>query len=81
MIYILSTPIPAGPEEFRHYLKLISYTGDPSIATSAEAFQHIIETLERSVRDLGYGSDKLNLLPAPPILTREQIQALIAPVA
>ena len=53
------------------------------IPASDADFQHVMETLERSVRELGYGSDKLTmrLLPTPPSLTRDQLQAIpISPI-
>ena len=54
-----------------------------AIPASDADFRGIIETLERSVRDLGYGSDKvtMRLLPTPPSLTRDQLQAIpISPI-
>ena len=53
------------------------------IPANVADLQPLIETLERSVRELGYGSDKLTmrLLPTPPSLTRDQLQAIpISPI-
>ena len=54
------------------------------IPANVADLQPLIKTLERSVRDLGYGSDKLTmrLLPTPPRLTRDQLQAIpIIPIS
>ena len=61
-------------EDFRRPYASLS----TSIPASNEAFLGIIDTLEKSVRDLGYRSDKvtLRLLPSPPNLTSGQPQSL-----
>ena len=54
------------------------------IPANVADLQPLIETLERSVRDLGYGSDKvtMRLLPTPPRLTIDQLQAIpIIPIS
>jgi hypothetical protein len=53
--------------------KIVSIRIEPK-ASDAD-FQHIIETLERSASDLGYGSDNVTqrLFPDPPSLTTEQL--------
>ena len=54
-----------------------------SILANVADLQPLIKTLERSVRDLGYGSDKvtMRLLPTPPSRTRDQLQAIpISPI-
>ena len=76
---VVSTDMNAFLDDFRRPYVRIS----TAIPASDADFRGIIETLERSVRDLGYGSDKvtMRLLPTPPSLTRDQLQAIpISPI-
>ena len=76
---VVRTDMTAFLDDFRRpYVSLST-----SILANVADLQPLIETLERSVRELGYGSDKvtMRLLPTPPSLTRDQLQAIpISPI-
>ena len=76
---VVSTDMNAFLDDFRRpYVSLST-----SILANVADLQPLIKTLERSVRELGYGSDKLTmrLLPTPPSRTRDQLQAIpISPI-
>ena len=79
----VNTVVRRDMTAFLDYFRRPYVSLSTSILANVADLQPLIKTLERSVRDLGYGSDKLTmrLLPTPPSLTRDQLQAIpISPI-